>query len=128
MSSMLRNSQLTGEREVVWLEEIGTLDYVRQALDKVNTRRGRPRYERDGRLVGYTNLGPDADRDEDSGLFARRTFFLLPHDRPNDPCGPYQVGAPVEAVDPRTIEPGKVGVKTPRSQKPCADERTPASR
>ncbi|MET9669334.1 DUF6009 family protein [Streptomyces sp. NPDC006475] len=128
MSSMLRDSQLTGEREVVWLEEIGTLDYVRQALDKVNTRRGKPRYERDGRLVGYTNLGPHADRDEDSGLFARRTFFLLPHDRPNDPSGPYQVGAPGEAIDPRTIEPGRVGIKTPRSQRGCAEERAPAGR
>ncbi|MDX3434330.1 DUF6009 family protein [Streptomyces sp. ME01-18a] len=127
MSSMLRDSQLTGEREVVWLEEVDVLDYVRQALDKVNTRCGKPRYERDGRLVGYSNLGPNVDRDENSGLFARRTFFLLPHDRPNDPFGPYQVGAPGEAIDPRTIEPGKVGIKTPRSQQ-GVEERTPAGR
>ncbi|MGW0851740.1 DUF6009 family protein [Streptomyces sp. NPDC002624] len=55
----------------------------------------------------------------DSGLFVRRTFFLLPHDRPNqpgDPNGPYAVGSPLEAVDPRTIDVGKAGAKTPRSQ------------
>lgn len=117
MSSMLQDSQLTDEAEVIWLEDPENLDYVRQALDKVSTRRGRPRYERDGRMVGYTNLAADADRDPDSGLFARRTFFLLPHDRDNSPQGPYDEGAPGEAVDPRTIAPGKVGSKTERSQK-----------
>ncbi|MGW2563356.1 DUF6009 family protein [Streptomyces sp. NPDC001514] len=126
MSSMLQDSQLTGEEEVVWLEAPEDLDYVRQAQDKVNTRRGKPRYERGGRLVGYTNLAADAERDPDSGLFARRTFFLLPHDRDSDPTGPYEVGAPGEAVDPRTIEPGKVGEKTPRSQKGRAAEIAPA--
>jgi hypothetical protein len=126
MSSMLQDSQLTGEEEVVWLEEPDHLDYVRQALDKVSTRRGKPRYSRDGRLVGYTTLAADAERDPDSGLFARRTFFLLPHDRDSDPTGDYQVGAPGEAVDPRTIEPGKVGAKTPRSQKGRTTEIAPA--
>ena len=36
MSSMLRDSQLTEEVEVVWLEDIDKLDYVRQSLDRVN--------------------------------------------------------------------------------------------
>ena len=63
MSSMLQDSQLTGEVEVVWLEDSANLDYVRQALDKVSNRRGRPRYDRDGRIVGYTNLAADAERD-----------------------------------------------------------------
>jgi hypothetical protein len=126
MSSMLQDSQLTGEVQVVWLEDPERLDYVRQALDKVNTRRGRPRYDRDGRLVGYTELAPDAERDPDSGFFTRRTFFLLPHDRDSDPTGDYEVGAPGEAVDPSTIEPGKVGAKTPRSQQGRAADITPA--
>jgi hypothetical protein len=42
MSSMLQHSQLTGEADVVWLEDTVNLDYVRQALDKVNTRRPAP--------------------------------------------------------------------------------------
>ncbi|WP_432021391.1 DUF6009 family protein [Streptomyces sp. 1222.5] len=126
MSSMLQDSQLTDEAEVVWLEDPENLDYVRQALDKVPTRKGKPRYSRDGRLIGYTNLQPDAASDPDSGLFARRAFFLLPHDRDRQPHGPYSVGAPGEAVDPRTISPGKVGAKTPRSQKTA--EIAPAGR
>ncbi|MFD6618879.1 DUF6009 family protein [Streptomyces albidoflavus] len=117
MSSMLQDSQLADEEAVVWLESTENLDYVRQALDKSTRRRGKPRYERDGRIIGYANLLPGADKDPDSGLFERRTFFLLPHDRPNAPTGPYEVGAPGEAVDPRTIEPGRVGMKTPRSQR-----------
>ncbi|MGW7260694.1 DUF6009 family protein [Streptomyces sp. NPDC054834] len=128
MSSMLQDSQLTDEVEVVWLEDPTDLDYVRQALDKVHTRRGKPRYERDGRLIGYTNLKVGAASDPDSGLFARRTFFLLPHDRDNQPTGPYEVGAPGEAVDPSTIGPGKVGAKTPRSQRGRAAEITPAGK
>ncbi|MFC8350990.1 DUF6009 family protein [Streptomyces sp. NPDC057280] len=116
MSSMLQDAQLVDEAEVVWLEEPDNLDYVRQALDKVSTRRGRPRYDRDGRMVGYTNLKPGSASDPDSGLFARRVFFLLPHDRDTEPDGPYAVGAPGEAVDPGTLEAGKAGEKTTRSQ------------
>ncbi|MFJ3673792.1 DUF6009 family protein [Streptomyces sp. NPDC090106] len=116
MSSMLQDTQLVDEADVVWLEDPDNLDYVRQALDKVTTRRGRPRYDRDGRLVGYTNLKPGSPSDPDSGLFARRVFFLLPHDRDTDPEGPYAVGAPGEAVDPSTLAAGTAGAKTTRSQ------------
>ncbi|WP_326778886.1 DUF6009 family protein [Streptomyces sp. NBC_01445] len=100
------------------------LDYVRQALDKLSTHKGKPRYERDGRLIGYTNLTPKALRSADSGPFARRTFHLLPHDRPNrldDPECPYRVGSPLAAVDPCTLEAGK----TARSQGTA--EMVPAS-
>jgi hypothetical protein len=119
MSAMPQQGDLAQEAEIVWLEDPADLDYVRQALDKLSTRKGKPRYERDGRLIGYTNLTPKAPRSADSGLFARRTFYLLPHDRPNrpdDPECPYNVGSPLEAVDPRTLEAGKVGAKTARSQ------------
>lgn len=120
MSSMLRDSQLTEEVEVVWLENVDKLDYVRQSLDRVNSRSGKPRYDRDGRLVGYTNLAKDAARDPDSGLYPRRAFFLLPHDRDSHPKGDYAVGAPGEAIDPRTVAPGRAGSKTLRSQKGSA--------
>jgi hypothetical protein len=116
MSSLLNESQLVHESGVVWLENPATFDYVRQALDKTPRRAGKPRYARDGRMVGYAELSPDAEANPDSGLFQRRTFFLLPHDRPNDPEGLYQTGAPGEAVDPSTIEPRCVGEKTARSQ------------
>ncbi|MGW0515587.1 DUF6009 family protein [Streptomyces olivaceoviridis] len=91
-------------------------------------RKGKPRYSRDGRLVGYTSLQAGAASDPDSGLFARRSFFLLPHHRDKQPHGPYAVGAPGEAVAPRTIEPGKVGAKTLRSQKGQAAEIAAAGR
>ncbi|MGW1226517.1 DUF6009 family protein [Streptomyces sp. NPDC001478] len=119
MSALPQEGDVAQEVEIVWLEDPMGLDYVRQSLDKVNTRKGRPRYERDGRLIGYSNLAPKAPRSIGSGLFARRTFYLLPHDRPNrpdDPECPYKVGSPLEAVDPRTLAPGAVGEKTSRSQ------------
>ncbi|PKV77107.1 DUF6009 family protein [Streptomyces sp. TLI_146] len=120
MSSLLQDSELAHEDNVVWLEDTDRLDYVRQALDKTTRRRGKPRYARDGRMVGYTELAPDAEADPDSGLQLRRVFFLLPHDRDSDPDGVYQQGAPGEAVDPRTIEPRRVGEKTTRSQRGTA--------
>ncbi|MET7511805.1 DUF6009 family protein [Streptomyces albidoflavus] len=116
MSSLLHESQLVHESTLVWLEDPDKFDYVRQALDKTGRRTGKPRYARDGRMVGYAELDREADASPDSGLFQRRTFFLLPHDRPDDPEGPYEVGAPGEAVDPRTLQPKRVGEKTPRSQ------------
>ncbi|MEU8892972.1 DUF6009 family protein [Streptomyces sp. NPDC048442] len=115
----LRPSDLVHEVEIVWLEEPDH-DYVRQALDKQPKRRGQPRYARDGRLIGYANLSPDAQASYDSGLFTRRTFFLLPHDRSHAPHGDYEVGAPLEAVDPSTVRPGEPGRKTPRSQNSAA--------
>jgi hypothetical protein len=75
ISSMLQDSRLTDEVEVVWRKDPTRLDCVRQALDKVSQHRGKPRYSREGRLLGYTNLSPDAERDPDGGLFARRAFF-----------------------------------------------------
>uniref|UniRef100_A0AAU2W3R7 DUF6009 family protein n=1 Tax=Streptomyces sp. NBC_00008 TaxID=2903610 RepID=A0AAU2W3R7_9ACTN len=116
MSSLLTDSDLTHEANVVWLEDTDHLDYVRQALDKTPRRKNKPRYARDGRMIGYIELGADAEADPDSGLYRRRVFFLLPHDRDSDPEGVYRQGAPGEAVDPRTIEPNRVGEKTPRSQ------------
>lgn len=116
MSSLLNESDLLHENTVVWLENPEHLDYVRQALDKTARRRGKPRYARDGRMVGYTELDEHAEADPDSGLQLRRVFFLLPHDRDTDPNGVYHQGAPGEAIDPRTVEPRRVGAKTPRSQ------------
>ncbi|MFI7143141.1 DUF6009 family protein [Streptomyces massasporeus] len=116
MSSLLTECDLAHEVDIVWLEDFADLDYVRQALDKTPRRRNKPRYARDGRMVGYSELGDGAEADPDSGLYKRRVFFLLPHDRDTAPDGLYQAGAPGEAVDPRTIAPQRVGEKTPRSQ------------
>lgn len=116
MSSLLTKSDLTHEQEVVWLEDPEHFDYVRQALDKTKRRNTRPPYARDGRMVGYTILDDEAECDPDSGLYKRRVFFVLPHDRDSAPDGVYREGAPGEAVDPRTIRAREPGEKTDRSQ------------
>ncbi|MFD0375040.1 DUF6009 family protein [Streptomyces sp. NPDC127112] len=124
MSSLLQASDLTHEDKVVWLEDPAQLDYVRQALDKTPRRRGKPRYYRDGRMVGFAELCDSAEADPDSGLQKRRVFYLLPHDRDAEPDGLYRAGAPGEAVDPRTVEPRRVGMKTERSQRGAAGTGT----
>ncbi|MEW1914507.1 DUF6009 family protein [Kitasatospora sp. NPDC085895] len=116
MSSLLVEGDLSHEASVVWLEDLNPLDYVRQTIDKTPRRRNKPRWARYGRMVGYAELDDSAEADTDSGLYRRRVFFLLPHDRDLAPDGLYAAGAPGEAVDPRTIEPRRVGYKTPRSQ------------
>ncbi|MGW7433268.1 DUF6009 family protein [Streptomyces sp. NPDC054861] len=120
MSSLLTASDLTHEDKVVWLEDPEELDYVRQALDKTPRRRGKPRYHRDGRMIGFAELSEAAEADPDTGMQKRRVFYLLPHDRDAEPDGLYRAGAPGEAVDPRTIRPGSVGSKTARSQRGSA--------
>jgi hypothetical protein len=120
MSSLLTESDLIHEDKVVWLEDLEHLDYVRQALDKTRRRNNKPPYARDGRMIGYVTLDDQAEPDPDSGLYKRRVFFLLPHDRDSIPDGVYREGAPGEAVDPRTIKPKQPGAKTSRSQRRTA--------
>ena len=116
MSSLIAEDEIAHESEIVWLEDITDLDYVRQSLDRLPTRRGKPAYHRDGRMVGYALLGPEAKPSRSSGTFRRRVFWLLPHDRDTAPAGLYASGAPAEAVDPRTLAPGSKGRKTERSE------------
>jgi hypothetical protein len=116
MSALIAEDEIVHEADFVWLEDITRLDYVRQSLDRLPTRRGRPAYHRDGRMVGYAQLGPGAKPSRSSGTFRRRVFWLLPHDRDTDPEGLYATGAPAEAVDPRTLAPGSKGRKTERSE------------
>ncbi|MGD9486039.1 DUF6009 family protein [Streptomyces sp. TRM70308] len=116
MSSLITEDEISHEKELVWLEDIDTLDYVRQSLDRLPTRRGKPAYHRDGRMVGYATLTTSAKASRSSGTFRRRVFWLLPHDRDTEPEGLYATGAPAEAVDPRTLGVGVKGRKTERSE------------
>lgn len=116
MSSLISEEEIAHETELVWLEDPQALDYVRQSLDRLPTRKGKPAYHRDGRMVGYAILGPGAKPSRSSGTFRRRVFWLLPHDRDTDPTGLYTKGAPAEAVDPRTVAAGVKGCKTERSE------------
>ncbi|MDH2392202.1 DUF6009 family protein [Streptomyces sp. HNM0663] len=116
MSALISDDEIKHETELVWLEDIAQLDYVRQSLDRLPTRGAKPAYFRDGRMVGYAILGPKAKASRASGTFRRRVFWLLPHDRDTAPEGLYATGAPAEAVDPRTLTPGVKGRKTERSE------------
>ena len=116
MSALIEEDEISHEADLVWLEDVSKLDYVRQSLDRLPTRKGKPAYHRDGRMVGYALLGPSAKPSRSSGTFRRRVFWLLPHDRDAVPDGLYATGAPAEAVDPRTLAPGKKGRKTERSE------------
>ncbi|MFH8533978.1 DUF6009 family protein [Streptomyces tendae] len=116
MSSLIDATEISHEVDVVWLEDVSVLDYVRQTLDRLPTRRGRPAYHRDGRMVGYATLGQTAKPSRASGTFRRRVFWLLPHDRDSQPTGLYAKSAPAEAVDPRTLQPRVKGYKTDRSE------------
>lgn len=69
MSALIAEDEIAHEAELVWLEDIGDLDYVRQSLDRLPTRRGKPAYHRDGRMVGYALLGPGAKPSRSSGTF-----------------------------------------------------------
>ncbi|MFE0764209.1 DUF6009 family protein [Streptomyces smyrnaeus] len=114
MSALIDPKDLAHEEELVWLENTEDLDYVRQTLDRVSSRRRQPPYHRDGRLVGYATLTREAKPSRASGTWLRRVFWLAPHDRDQDPDGLYATGAPSEAVDPRTLEPTVKGYKTER--------------
>jgi hypothetical protein len=116
MSSLIDADEISHETDIVWLEDIDELDYVRQSIDRLPTRKGRPPYRRPGRMVGYAILGPDAKASRASGTFRRRVFWLQPHDRDSEPDGLYANSAPAEAVDPRTLEPCVKGYKTERSE------------
>ncbi|MGY1583753.1 DUF6009 family protein [Streptomyces sp. MN13] len=116
MSSLISADEISHETEIVWLEDIDNLDYVRQSLDRLPTRKGKPAYHRDGRMVGYALLGTTAKPSRASGTFRRRVFWLLPHDRDSEPAGLYAKSAPAEAIDPRTLQPRVKGYKTERSE------------
>ncbi|WFB88436.1 MULTISPECIES: DUF6009 family protein [Streptomyces] len=116
MSSLITEDEISHEEQLVWLEDIESLDYVRQSLDRLPHRKGRPAYHRDGRMVGYAILGHTAKPSRSSGTFRRRVFWLLPHDRDSQPEGLYAKSAPAEAVDPCTLEARVKGYKTERSE------------
>ncbi|MGP3979318.1 DUF6009 family protein [Streptomyces sp. 8N114] len=116
MSALIDPEDLAHEEELVWLEDTAALDYVRQSLDRVSSRRRQPPYHRDGRLIGYATLTNKAKPSRASGTYLRRVFWLAPHDRDQDPDGLYATGAPSEAVDPRTLAPTVKGYKTERSE------------
>lgn len=114
-----QQADISHECEIVWQEDISKLDYVREVVVLTGTRQRPARYHA-GRRIGYAVL--DKKAPSSSGYFQRRVFILLPHDRDSQPDGVYKVGAPVEAVDPRTVLPKVYGQLTERAWgKPFAE-------
>lgn len=106
---------LADEESIIWLDDIASLDYVRQTIFLTRRRRGRPTGWRMGRLVGYAELRSNAPNAGASYVFARRVFYLMAGDRDGEPEGTYRATAPMEAVDPRTVRPGATGELTERA-------------
>jgi hypothetical protein len=107
---------LRSEERIVWTEEPKKFDYVREIIVPHRCRRGAVYLGAtyNGRIVGYAELRPDAQRFDESG-FLRRVFTLTPGDRDSQPRGPYKKGTPSEAIDPRTVAPGVPGKMTDRA-------------
>jgi hypothetical protein len=101
------------ELEIVWLEELDDIDYVRQGAYLLWSRTRVPANSPTVHVVGYATVG-QAMRGV-AGYFLRRAFWLKPYDRPLFPGGPYRTGTPAEGVDPRTIGPGVEGEVTDRA-------------
>jgi hypothetical protein len=102
------------ELEIVWLMDTSKMDYVRQSMDMYCSRKNTKPKHATGVLVGYAILKPETKTDENHN-YHRRFFWLKDHDRYYQPEGVYKAGAPLEAVDPRTVAPGEAGELTERA-------------
>ncbi|MGD1938367.1 MAG: DUF6009 family protein [Cyanophyceae cyanobacterium] len=110
---MGKDQPLELEDNVVWLEEPGNLDYVREiSWDVVDPYQIPPLLAEGYRMIAFTRLVPGLKKEEWKN-YHRRYFELRPTDRDSDPNGAYAPGrCPAEAVDPSTIIPGISGRKT----------------
>ncbi|MEU7566115.1 DUF6009 family protein [Streptomyces fradiae] len=107
---------LQHEEQIVWTEDVGGFDYVRQSVHRSSATRQKPvAWRGSGRRVGYSVLKSDAPSGETPGKFVRRVFWVKDHDRSEQPNGTYKTSAPSEAVDPRTVAPGVWGELTERA-------------
>jgi hypothetical protein len=103
---------IEAEAEIVWLEDISNMDYVREG----NWSRTRPyckppKSDKTQTVVGYSVLKPGI-KSALGDVYMRRVFTLRPEDRFYDSSGIYQADSPAEAVDPKTVQPGVRGIKT----------------
>ncbi len=96
---------LAYESSIVWMVEIDSLPFVREAIaEGVKSRTAKLRASGVGQMVGYAKLTPDAPADVKTGGFQRRFFYIKEKDLAGDRI-------PRTAVDPRSILPGVPGRK-----------------
>lgn len=119
MLEVTQDQSLEHETKIHWMESPDQFDYVRERMAVAGTRT-RPvpwegKSQGAGKMVGYAILDPDAPSYA-PGKFWRRVFVVCEHDRSAAENGPYDDGtAPVEGVDPSTVEPGVPGQGTERA-------------
>lgn len=100
---------LDAEIAIAWTTPLARLPYVRETILPTATWRERPPAPAGCRLVGYAVLEPPEVAGLPVGATRDRRIFVL---RPGDFEGIYDGEGPpypAEAVDPRTVEPGKRG-------------------
>jgi len=120
MQVLSETGPLNHESEIHWTESPDQFDYVRERMATAGTR-GRPvpwegKSQGAGRMVGYAILDDDAPS-VSAGRFRRRVFVVCEHDRSEPGEGPYDDGsAPVQGIDPSTVEPGVPGTQTPQAR------------
>ncbi len=105
------------EAKIVWIVPLDSIDYVRSVIFTAPHRVGPPRgwrKKRHGRLIGYSELLPNAPGIVPA-CFKRRLFWLADSDRCGRDSTAYVTGCPWEARDPRTIEPNTAGTITDRA-------------
>jgi hypothetical protein len=111
----LVEQMLEQESDIVWTEDVSGLDYVRQRINcYANRRIGGMQFRGLGRRVGYSTLKPGSPR-TNNPWWVRREFSVSRDDRSEQPAGVYEIGTPVEGVDPRTVAPGVLGTLTERA-------------
>jgi hypothetical protein len=91
---------LEWEEQIVWLDTPERYPYLRETTITAPFRTRGPRDGRcPGKMIAYATLKADAPSEWPSS-FTRRVWYVAPHDPYNDG------GVPMEAVDPRSIQPG----------------------
>ncbi len=115
MTSSNIYSNLSNEIDIIWLHDPKDFEYVRQTFrtgwDKPPTPK---EFELEGQiLVGYAINSKNQSATK--RWYKHRIFYVKSGDRYCQPQGVYQIGCPVEAVDPLTIKPGFPGIKNDRA-------------
>jgi hypothetical protein len=115
MSEKARSlSDVEFESNIVWLENITNIHYVREHFEQAaRKRKGKLKYDRH-HIIGYSELESDAPSRMPGG-FSRRVFWLADHDRFYEEEGLYKVSCPMSAVDPLTVKAKILGKKTERA-------------
>ncbi|MEU6114898.1 DUF6009 family protein [Streptomyces sp. NPDC047117] len=121
---MIPNYRFEDETRIIWLKDVTAFPYVRETTYSwsvgIDTSDPVDGWSRSGRVLGYSR-GFTADR----YIGRCRVWWVKPHDRSEDPRGPYRDSAPGEAVMVASIRAGRPSLVHP--QFCCCCEQARAS-